>query len=422
MINDIKNTANYYYNESLDKVKFGDLTAAKERLTKSIQLYASKDALNLLGIIEYTFGEYQEAIHLFQRSIHLFPQDNLASQHLDELYSPTFADYIQRYNKGIEAIEQEDYIEAKRIFTRLFSQHQECLDLYRLLALFYCREKKFTKALDLLEKARAIDRGNKNIERLFTGIQEYTQVNGMIRNIKQRNRLISGILACFLILFIAFGIYQLKDHRDQRGNQQNQIRTKQEENYAWQSKNTDILMDGQEEIPSQDEEVYEEVKSQDEEPTNPQDSEEETMIRMKEAGENLVESLGITDTRDAYAKARTFYEEENYQEALELFTYVAGKTGDKDTYYIVRESIFYSAAVSEKTENYTLAKLYYNLYINRYENELHYSEALYNYMLVLNGTGEEELAKDMAERLKKEAGDTMYYNSITKNILGEDTE
>ncbi len=155
--------SNALYNVGLSKAKNGNLSAAKEKLIKSLEFNKCNiDARNLLGLVFYEMGQVGEAIRHFLMSVSIRPEDNMASGYLERFERNArqvekYNDSLKLYNQALDYIEQKSEDLAIIQLRKAAELNPKNIDAMNLLAFCYLIQKEKDKARVLIDRVLVLD-------------------------------------------------------------------------------------------------------------------------------------------------------------------------------------------------------------------------------------------------------------------------
>lgn len=157
--------ADSYYNSGLEKAKVRDLTGAITCLNDALRFHKyHTDARNLLGLCLYERGETVAALSEWVISKNLQPTDNAADHYLQQIQTAgemaRIRDMINRYNQALAYCREGNRDLARIQLKRIIAMNSRNLSAYHLLALIMIKEKEYDDAWEILKKAIVIDVGD----------------------------------------------------------------------------------------------------------------------------------------------------------------------------------------------------------------------------------------------------------------------
>lgn len=156
-------TGERMYRSGLAKADAGDLTRAAEDLEAAVRYDKyNKDARNLLGLIRFETGELGEALKQWGISVHLFPEDNQATQYMEEIGDKVdlltaMSDAIVLYNEALDLAGKSEFDFALIRLKRAVKESPKYIKAQLLLALIYIETNAYTLALSTLDQVAKID-------------------------------------------------------------------------------------------------------------------------------------------------------------------------------------------------------------------------------------------------------------------------
>lgn len=155
--------SNFHYNDGLRRAQMRDLSGAITSLKKSLQ-FCQKNiaARNLLGLVYYGRGEINEALVEWIISKNLKPKDNVANHFIKKIQASSnhlerMNNSIKRYNQSLIACQQDAEDMAIMQLRKVIADHPTFVKAYQLAALLYIRKEQFSKARQLLIRAKKLD-------------------------------------------------------------------------------------------------------------------------------------------------------------------------------------------------------------------------------------------------------------------------
>ncbi|MCL2865829.1 MAG: tetratricopeptide repeat protein [Lachnospiraceae bacterium] len=178
---EIINKSYAWYNEGLRKAKIRDLSGAILALRRSLQYHRENvEARNLLGLVFYGRGEVAEALVEWIISKSFQRQDNIADYFINKIQRTSkdlevVNQAVKKYNQALLVCEQNGDDMAIIQLKKAVADHPNFLRAMQLLALLYLHTEQYTKARQVLVKARKIDTTNDTTLRY---IHAMTQIRG----------------------------------------------------------------------------------------------------------------------------------------------------------------------------------------------------------------------------------------------------
>lgn len=156
-------TGERMYRSGLAKADAGDLTRAAEDLEAAVRYDKyNKDARNLLGLIRFETGELGEALKQWGISAHLFPENNQATEYMEQISSEvdlltSMSDAIVMYNEALELTMKGEFDFALIRLKRAVKESPKYIKAQLLLSLVYMETEAYKMALAVLDEVAKID-------------------------------------------------------------------------------------------------------------------------------------------------------------------------------------------------------------------------------------------------------------------------
>ncbi|WP_250277732.1 tetratricopeptide repeat protein [[Clostridium] colinum] len=241
VLNKIFNISVRLYNEALEKAHKKDFSNAIFLLEKSLCFNKNNtEVINLLGLLYYHTGRLGDAIKQWILSTNINPnKDNRAFYYLN-IFNQNIRkfekldDAVRLYNQAIKYLKNRDDDLAVIRLKKALDINPKFIDAMNLLSFCYIVQKKYKKALKVLNKVLLLDtkneialkyieeieaRKNKKKNKKEILSEEYTH-NGMIKTvdedeeyskIKYNNKnlviifsFVFGVLLCALCMYFLF--------------------------------------------------------------------------------------------------------------------------------------------------------------------------------------------------------------------------
>lgn len=158
--------SNYWYNDGLGKAQIRDMSGAILSLRRSLQYNRGNIAArNLLGLVYYGRGEVAEALVEWIISKNLRPRDNIANEYIQRVQDSArelevMNQAIKKYNQCLVYCEQNGEDLALIQLKKVVADFPGFLKAQQLLALLYLKNGQYSKARQVLKKARKLDTTN----------------------------------------------------------------------------------------------------------------------------------------------------------------------------------------------------------------------------------------------------------------------
>lgn len=156
-------TGERMYRSGLAKADAGDLTRAAEDLEAAVRYDKyNKDARNLLGLIRFETGELGEALKQWGISTHLFPENNQATEYMEQISSEvdlltSMSDAIVMYNEALDLTMKGEFDFALIRLKRAVKESPKYIKAQLLLSLVYMETEAYKMALSVLDEVAKID-------------------------------------------------------------------------------------------------------------------------------------------------------------------------------------------------------------------------------------------------------------------------
>ena len=159
---EIQHSADYYYNDGLEKAFVHDLSGAIRSLREALRCDKYKtDARNLLGLCLFARGDMVDALSEWVISKNLQMENNRADVYLEEIQRPgeigKINSNITKFNQALRYCNDGSLDLAKLQLRRIIQQNSNMVDAYQLLALIQMQDKEYMEAKSTLQKAQKID-------------------------------------------------------------------------------------------------------------------------------------------------------------------------------------------------------------------------------------------------------------------------
>jgi len=181
----------FYSNSAVEALIKNDKETAFEKITKALEVDpTSSQAWNIKGVLEKTYGNITSAMTSYKTAIRNNPNNVVAMGNLATLYvmeglyeeaarlraiesnlrkrDPYYFAFL-----ASEAIEKDDWVNARKLIQRAIKIHPRDADFYVTLSHIYQAQNKPNEAIDALNKARNYVASDKT-EKLDSLIREYS--------------------------------------------------------------------------------------------------------------------------------------------------------------------------------------------------------------------------------------------------------
>ena len=179
--------SNTYYNIAIERLDENDLYMATFFLKKSLIYNKDNiDSRNLLGLIFYRQGDVVEALVQWILSKKYNAEDNLAIDYIDDVQNdPNSQDLfnaVKIYNEAIDNIDLDRNDLAMMQLYKVLSLNPNHFKSLVLISILLVRIKEYLKAGSFLLRARKIDSGNFQANK----IMNYVLANTKKTEIKEK--------------------------------------------------------------------------------------------------------------------------------------------------------------------------------------------------------------------------------------------
>ena len=162
----IVHASNMYYNEGLEKAGVRDLSGAIVSLRQSLKLNKNNiEARNLLGLVYFEMGEVVAALSEWVISKNLRSDKNIADVYIEMIQSngsrlDSINQTIKKYNQALVYCIQESKDLAVIQLKKVLSLNPKFIRAHQLLALLYIESEEWDKAKRELNRCMDIDLNN----------------------------------------------------------------------------------------------------------------------------------------------------------------------------------------------------------------------------------------------------------------------
>ncbi len=174
----LRRLSNRFYNEGLELAGVRNLTAAADRLKKSLEFNKENiQARNLYGLVLFESGETVEAIVQWVISLNFQKDDNDADRfikllHEDAAEYQNYSSALKKYNIALEMIQNRSEDLAVIQLKKAIGINPHYLRAMLLLALLSIKKGEYDHAKKLLKKVLKIDTGNVTARRYIAEIKQ----------------------------------------------------------------------------------------------------------------------------------------------------------------------------------------------------------------------------------------------------------
>lgn len=375
--------ASIYYNNALDLIKDNNISKAVELIEKSLEYnYEDVQALNLMGIFQYMFCNFDKALLTWNKSLICDNTNNRARYYLESLNSEKFKGFLEYYNLSISYIDKFEYKAAIELLLEINKTNKDLIEPYALIGNCYYALQEHELAKKYLNQALAKDIDNIKYLKYLNKINTNIPLKSINNNLKYKILFTSMAL---VIVIISLAFYQ-KYNRDIKELSSELDKSK-----------------------SEDAKVKEQVKNK----KDLNNIDKNNIVEIKD--DTLNEDLSFSGSEsEIFENAMKDFINGQYSESINMFKYLIDTGNNED---LVAESIYYIAVSFEKEKDNDKAGEYYSAYIDKYYGQNYYDDSLYNYGLMLHEKGDIEASKQVLYKLKKEVPESIFINTKVESIL-----
>lgn len=393
---EIIDLSNHYYNKALDCINKNKISEAISILAKSLNLYADNtDALNLMGLSYYKLCQFHKAYFYWDRSIEVREEDNCAVNYLNDLKGSSFESFLEEYNKAIEYLHSEDYIEAISILNRIIELNDELIEPYIIRGLCNIMLENYQQGKADIEHALSLDVGNVNYLNYLNEANKLSISLSKEPGKYKYMKVASGVLLILLVLISSMFYKNSLDNKELFSTYNNEINDLTSQLSIAMDSNKSLKEDLDSKIQNLNQDVD---------------------IALTEEEDFAIELLNEEHEKEIFNTAIEDYKGAFYEDSIIKFKSIYDRGIAEN---LVAESNYFLASSYERTENIIKAKEYYIKYIEDYKGENYYDDSLYNLALMLYRTGDIDASKGALSTLVKEIPNSIFNNSKTRYILNK---
>ena len=419
--------SNMYYNLGLQKAGVRDLSGAIASLKNSLKFNKYNiDARNLLGLVYYEIGEVVDALSEWVISVSYQSEDNLASRYLDAIrenrsHLTSCNQTIKKYNQALLYCKQDSRDLAIIQLKKVLSLNPKLVKAHQLLALLYLQEDRLEQAKKALRNAGKIDANNTITLRYLKEVNirlrekskdkkpknddliSYQSGNEMIIMPKRFQEFSLGSTLIYVIIGLIVGaavtgfliVPGIKEQAKQEATQKlvaaNDTISTQSQKITSLEKEITELEAQVAELQNVSQETPEEIlayeallngyiaNATEDTYTAGTYLEQVKTEYLSEAALNIYtpmwEEIAESYYEQVYNNAYTYYNADNFTEAIPLFL----KIVEKDVSYKDGSACYYLAQSYRKNNDLESAKSYYQYIIENYPNT-EYARTAENYI------------------------------------------
>lgn len=388
------NISYLYYNKSLDFIEKNNISAAKENLEKAIKVYSKDiDMLNLMGLCEYYFCDFNRANFYWKKSLEISEVDNIAHKYIEEkLKTDEFDRIIEKYNIGLDYFNDGKYEESIKIFKNILEYENKFIEVYEILIISYLKINDIKNARKNIDKLEALDIGNNKIvfyeeeinkieiKAIKKDLSKSTQSKIDTVSIKENNcNQNKKVVFTFVMVAVLIGLNLFVYSKYSKKESENI------NNIKYELEQKKIAYD---ELEKENKKLNNDIKA--------------------------IFNNNYYEMVELQKKTEKYYINKEYKKVIENFNYILDYSDDE---YIKADAVYFIAASNLKLGKKEEAMKYYEMYINEYPNGDASDDVLYNYALILNDINNREKAKEIAKQLKENYPDSQFNNSKIASII-----
>lgn len=160
------------YNKALDLVANKRLKDGEELLEKIHKTgNVNIDTLNVLGIINYLYCNFNEAKNYWSESLEISYEDNRALEFINDINSEEFNLIKEEYIESLSLVENKNYLEAINLLEDIGDKRKELIEVKEILALLYMLINDNAKAFKNISNALECDNSNYKIKSIYYEIK-----------------------------------------------------------------------------------------------------------------------------------------------------------------------------------------------------------------------------------------------------------
>jgi tetratricopeptide (TPR) repeat protein len=375
-----------FYNRALELIHGNNISCALRELEKCIKFYdKDSDILNVIGICCYLNCDFDEAYAYFEKSQKVSEKANRASIYLAEMNNLNFKAMVIDYEAALKRLKNWETEKALGELKNIIDQNPELSEPYIIAGLCAYEGKNYKLALKLFKTAFETDNGNKQVETYIEmTMDRLYKHNGIIKTLKKVKPMnyiftILAILLCAVLFEIMTYVNSSQTVKDYKHYYNLKMDKRNSQNESLENTNKKLKAD----------------------------------IGKLSLSNKI---LKIGDGQKTFQDGFMQFKNGNYKAAAATFDKILkyGKEND-----VKQETLYFYANCYEKLGDKDKALDEYLEYINNYKKTDYYDEALYNAGILLYRQGKLDGAKKILKALVREEPDSIYINSIVKNILKE---
>ncbi len=404
------NKSTKIYKKALEYYEAGYIDKAIDLCEESISLdIKNRAAIGLKGILHYLKGDLKTAKALWKLNFQM-NKDNAAQKYLEDLNFDV--ERINYYETAVKYIKQLDIKEALVLLSKCSESDFNAINVNNALATCYMRQGNFEEAKKKIDKVLSIDKGNKAALENSKLLKNYGIIKYQVK-IKSLILLVVLVILAVLILFKGkdFIVYVKSLNNSNKTNLTSKVIKKPTKINSDKPKNTKSVFptsDFQNALAnSDDDKIYDYISNLNNYNLNATD------LNLINEGNSKLNNEG---TEYFYKEGSTFYENSNYQSAINSFlkAYQYGANSN-----LLPDVLYFLAASYRNIDDSNNAVKYYVEYDNKFGTNGGYADTvLYNLAMIYKASDINK-AKYYANKLVNNYPDSIYNNSNVQNILAK---
>lgn len=370
-------------------------------------------ALNLKALILYIKGDLEEAEALWKRNSD-FNGDRIAKRHLKTCVDDTEKlEIYEQARKDLKKLQIDDGLEKLLMCSE---SDFNTINVQNALAFCYIKKGAYDKAKNSVDKVLSFDRYNKIALDNKKILMKFGKEKG-------RLKLPKGIVVTLLLLIIGVGThiayFNLKTYIKDLTARKNVVKkaNNYDENSPSKVDNEANKKESEIKFSLKDFQVALENKNYNElNDIFASCSKDKLSLEERNAYEKGEELLKTEGVKHFYLEGTRYFNSGDFVNAnIELLK--ALKFSDAS--YLRPHIMYMLGTNAEKMNDLSNVLKYYECYYNEYSNGDYIKEVVYK-LVIINSKLNKNRAKQYAEIISKKYGDSMYNNTIVKNILKPD--
>jgi len=404
------------YVKAMNKYNDGYIDKALDLCEKSISLNSRNAAsLNLKGILCYLKGDLEKAKNTWNIN-YKRNNDKVSKKYLND--SVRDKKNLQLFINSLELIKQYNISGALEILKQCQNSDFNFINVNNNISDCYIKQGEYDKALQYINEVLKVDKKNAK-----ANINKNTLINyGNLKrdiNYKKIFIIISTLSLIVIIVVLGTKFYKTQKNSimaaEKIQNEKSLINKKDNEE-------TTNLVKIQNKI--QEKPKFPEGQFKDSIKNNNMEQIVLYLNKWKNAdlgvndkllivkGEEIIKKSGVLFF---YEKGESYMNDKKFVEAQKYFLYALPYSSDN---YLQEHIIYMLAASYKDISDFQNAIKYYELNLKQFPRGSYTQEILYN-LILINKEVDINKAKEYAEKLVNQFPNSLYYNSIVKNILGK---